>query len=76
MADPTDTEREEALVRALAELKTATEARRSLPHGSPQVLSALRRERRAMERVHELAGGLNRAGSGEPTKPAPSPDTP
>ena len=45
---------EEALVRALAELRAATKARRKLRADSPNVLEAIRREREAMERIWVL----------------------
>jgi len=45
---------EDALVRALAELRAATKARRKLRADSPNVLEAIRREREAMERIWVL----------------------
>jgi len=45
---------EDALVRALAELKAATKARQKLRADSPNVLQAIRREREAMERIWVL----------------------
>jgi hypothetical protein len=42
---------EDALVRALAEFKAATKARRKLRADSPKLLSAIRREGEAMERI-------------------------
>ena len=45
---------EDALVRALAELKAATKARQKLRADSPNVLQAIRREREAMERIWSL----------------------
>ena len=45
---------EDALVRALAELRAATKARRKLRADSPNVLAAIRREREAMERIWVL----------------------
>ena len=61
-ADPRD-EQEDALVRALADLKAATEARRKLRADSPDLLPALRHERHVMERIRELVEGLDRRGS-------------
>jgi hypothetical protein len=60
MADTTDRQHEHTLVQALADLKEATERRRSLAHGSPELLSALQRERRAMEQVRDLVERLDR----------------
>jgi hypothetical protein len=45
---------EDALLRALAELRAATKARRKLRADSPNVLEAIRREREAMERIWVL----------------------
>jgi hypothetical protein len=64
MADATDPEQEDSLVRALADLKVATEQRRSLDHGSPDLLAALKRERLAMELVRDLVEGLDKRDSG------------
>jgi hypothetical protein len=44
-------EEEDALIRALAELKAATKARRKLAVDSPHLLQAIRREGEAMERI-------------------------
>lgn len=60
MADASDPEQEDALVRALADLKVATEQRRSLDPGSADLLRALKRERLAMERVRDLVEGLDK----------------
>jgi hypothetical protein len=61
MAEPeTDAERERALARALVELKAATATRRRLPPGSSEILSAVRQEREAMERVERLVELLER----------------
>jgi hypothetical protein len=49
-ADPR-AEKEDALVRALADLKAATKARRKLRADSPELLPALRHEREVMERI-------------------------
>ena len=51
-------ELEQALARALSELKLATEARRKLNAASPGVLEAVRHEREVMERIQELVGRL------------------
>jgi hypothetical protein len=53
-------EQEDALVRALADLKAATKARRKVRADSPELLPALRREREVMERIWELVEGLDR----------------
>jgi hypothetical protein len=45
---------ERALARALVDLKAATEARRRLPAGSPDLVQAVRTERAAMERIQDL----------------------
>jgi hypothetical protein len=45
---------EDALVRALAELRAATKARRKLRPDSPDLLAAVRHEREAMERIWAL----------------------
>ena len=44
-------EQEDAIIRALAELKAATKARRKLAADSPDILQAIRREGAAMERI-------------------------
>lgn len=49
-------EQEDALVRALADLRAASEARRNLPADSPDLLAAVRREREVMERIWALVG--------------------
>jgi sugar-specific transcriptional regulator TrmB len=52
-ADPV-AELEQALARALSDLKVATEERRKLNATSPGVLEAIRHEREVMERIQEL----------------------
>jgi hypothetical protein len=69
MAGATDPIQEDALVRALADLKVATEHRRSLEHGSPELLAALQRERRAMELVRDLVEGLDKGDAVERGEP-------
>jgi hypothetical protein len=54
-------EQEDALVRALADLKAATKARRELRADSPELLPALRHEREVMERNWALVEGLDRS---------------
>jgi len=49
---------EDALVQALADLKTATQRRRSLQAGSDELLPAVRHEREVMERINELVAKL------------------
>jgi hypothetical protein len=51
---------EEALARALVDLKAATEARRRLPARSPDLVQAVHTEREAMERIQELIVVLRR----------------
>jgi hypothetical protein len=55
---PTDAEREKALAQALVDLKSATEDRRRLDIRSPDLLTAIQREREAMERVQRLVERL------------------
>jgi hypothetical protein len=52
-------EQEDALVRALGDLKAATKARRSLRADSPELLQAVRREREVMERIWALVQQLD-----------------
>jgi hypothetical protein len=54
--DDARAEQEDALVRALADLRSASEARRNLPADSPDLLAAVRREREVMERIWALVG--------------------
>ena len=56
-------ELEQALARALSELKLATEARRKLNATSPGVLEAVRHEREVMERIQELVARLAQSDS-------------
>ena len=53
---------EDALVQALADLKAATEARRKLRADSPEFVSAIGREREAIERIWTLVEKKGRAG--------------
>jgi hypothetical protein len=54
VAELDDAELEAALAQALVDLKAATEARRRLPPRSPEVVDAVRRERKVMERIERL----------------------
>jgi hypothetical protein len=47
-------EEDDELLRALAELKAASRARRKLRADSPDLLPAIRHEREAMERIWAL----------------------
>lgn len=53
-------EREEALVRAFADLKAATSSRRKLRADSPELAFVLRNEREMMERIRGLVEELDR----------------
>jgi sugar-specific transcriptional regulator TrmB len=54
-------ELEQALARALSDLKLATEERRKLRATSPGVLEAVRHEREVMERIQELVARIEEA---------------
>lgn len=59
-ADSEDEPPTDAVVRALAELKVATEARRMARRDSAELLAAARREREIMERIWALVHAEDR----------------